>query len=197
MRPPVRDGLVGESQAQRAEIRRRIEALRDLKEGLGRPDEVENLRPAISRVVQALDGDSGAPLKRCTRCGCRLPATTDYFYAQPRRRPTDKSLLRAACKLCACREGCRYYHRPEVKRRILGDERRKEQMRINARGRRAREKAAGLARPETLLERLLHSRREARYRAGKMTDPKARARTMARIHDLTHEIERLRTKEAE
>lgn len=49
-------------------------------------------------------------LRRCTKCGKRLPATTEYFYRQK----SGKYGLQTICKECSNRRTWEWYHREEL-----------------------------------------------------------------------------------
>lgn len=55
--------------------------------------------------------DASIPRKRCNRCLCEFPATTEYFKAAKR----EPMGIMQPCRLCMRKENREYYSRPDVK----------------------------------------------------------------------------------
>lgn len=183
------DGLTGRSEAQRREIRERIDRLYEAK----RQAEGGDLAPTTVAVALA-PASRRADTKRCTSCHGRLPATTEYF--APNGRRIDGTVkLHGRCRPCHYRAS-----RPtKTPRQRLSPEALAEVRRRDAERRRARRRAdsaAGIRPARTVLTRLIECRSKARRRLAEATDMVARERTRAHLLNLDHEIARLRERRA-
>lgn len=65
------------------------------------------------RAIENLVNTDPSMLKRCTKCGRRLPATTEYFYKSK----AGRYGLRPICKECDKRKAWEYRHREELDQR--------------------------------------------------------------------------------
>jgi hypothetical protein len=159
-----RDGLTGRSLEERRLIERRIEQLRK-----GR--------------LQADVRDDSIPKLRCSGCKRKRPAADFYWRA-------DRQGYQSRCRACDRKKSRAYRQTAGGKAAVARRKETAEYRAYQAEWRRKRR--AGLAgQPSTVRDRLMRSRRKARERLARMTDPERRAKTAALILNLTAEIDRI------